>query len=67
MKYFRLLNGWIRLYIWGLCPHCNHDAPLLYDCPICNYYRRLPRNRGYQTKQQKSYVWNLFYNLILKN
>jgi hypothetical protein len=29
--YFRLLNHF--------CPECNSDAPELYSCPVCRYYR----------------------------
>jgi len=32
------LRGRWRLW-WGFCPHCNSDAPELYDCPVCEYYR----------------------------
>ncbi len=54
------ISGWIRLNIWGVCPECNHDAPELYDCRVCGYYRYLPRYRDEQTKKQKVNVWNRF-------
>ena len=54
------INGWFRLWVWGVCPECNHDAPKLYDCEICNYYKELPRYRSEQTKQVKTKVWNSF-------
>ena len=65
MKYLRLLNGWIRLNVWGVCPHCNHDAPLLYECPVCDYYDRLPRYKSKQTKHEKNNIWKIFKDLIL--
>lgn len=60
MKVLKLINGWIRLFIWGVCPECNHDAPGLYDCPVCNYYDNLSRYRSDQTKEQLEKVWKLF-------
>jgi len=60
MRKVKLIRGWLRLFVWGLCPECNHDAPELYDCRICNYYKGLPRYRRNQTKEQKIKIWNEF-------
>ena len=54
------LTGWFRLFVWGVCPECNHDAPKLYDCKTCHYYSELPRYRSQQTKEQRTKVWNVF-------
>lgn len=54
------INGWFRLFVWGVCPECNHDAPKLYNCPVCNYYGSLPRYRSEQTKKQRKIVWEKF-------
>lgn len=56
----KMLNGWFRLWVWGVCSECNHDAPKLYDCEICNYYKELPRYRREQVKEMKNKVWNKF-------
>ena len=56
----KLLRGWIRLFIWGTCPECNHDAPELYDCDICDYYNNLPRYKSDQEQSQRIIVWNKF-------
>jgi len=60
MKKIKLFNGWFRLFIWGVCPECNHDAPQLYDCDICNYYNELPRYSSEQTPEQRKNIWNKF-------
>ncbi len=60
MNTFKKVNGWVRLFIWGVCPECNHDAPKLYDCKTCNYYEDLPRYRSQQTKECRNKVWNVF-------
>ena len=52
--------GWIRLWIWGVCPECTHDAPKLYDCNICGYYEKLPRYRSEQNIIQKKKIWTKF-------
>ena len=57
MIYLKIINGWFRLNLWGVCPECNHDAPKLYDCPICKYYILLPRYKSDQTFVQKKLVW----------
>lgn len=56
----KIAIGRIRLFMWGVCPECNHDAPELYDCEICGYYKYLPRYRSQQTKDQRRDVWNRF-------
>jgi len=60
LRIIKLIHGWWRLFIGGVCPACNHDAPKLYDCEVCEYYKRLPRYRSQQTKQQKKSVWRRF-------
>lgn len=60
MKTIKKLKGWIRLFVSGVCPKCNHDAPELYDCNICGYYSKLPRYRLEQTQEQKISVWQEF-------
>ena len=57
---FKRVRGWIRLWVWSVCPECNHDAPELYDCQICRYYQELPRYKSNQTKEQKRKVWRSF-------
>ena len=57
---FKRIRGCIRLWVWGVCPECNHDAPELYDCQICRYYQELPRYKNEQTKEQKRNVWRSF-------
>ena len=64
MKYLRLIRGWVRLYVWGLCPLCNHDAPALYDCVVCEYYGKFGRYRGCQTSWQRDSVWESYRNLL---
>ena len=56
------INGWLRLWVWGVCPEFNHDAPELYDCEICKYYKNLSRYRSEQSKKQKQIVWDKFLN-----
>ena len=51
------LRGWIRLYVWGLCPKCNSDSPEVYDCTICNY---LPRYRSNQKDIDRAFAWSKF-------
>lgn len=29
------LSAWIRLFVWGMCPACNCDAPACDTCPVC--------------------------------
>ena len=60
MRYYKLVRGFIRLWVWAVCPKCNHDAPELYDCNVCNYYARLPRYRSSQTLTKRKRVWKLF-------
>ena len=68
MKYLRKkLNtyvGWVRLNIFAVCPLCNHDAPLLYECQVCVYYKKLPRYRDEQTEEQRKEVWDKFKEII---
>ena len=37
MTWIEALIGKWRL-LWGFCPYCNSDAPVLYNCPVCHYY-----------------------------
>jgi hypothetical protein len=37
MKWIKGLCGKWRLML-GFCPYCNSDAPVLYDCPVCEFY-----------------------------
>jgi len=60
----KLINGWIRLWVWGVCPECNSDAPKLYTCPICEYYKYVPRYKT--TKSQKKIAWKRFKLKSLK-
>lgn len=57
---YQLIRGWVRLWIWSVCPSCNHNAPKLYDCNICEYYKQLPRYKSDQTYTQKAMVWENF-------
>lgn len=56
---WKLFIGWTRI-IWGFCPYCNSDAPVLYDCPICEYDTSSPFN-----KAKRIYYWSRF-KLYLK-
>ena len=60
MKTLKLINGWFRLFIWGVCPECNHDAPKLYDCNICKYY-----DRYHSITHQKTYYFTEPYIAVL--
>ena len=57
MKTIKLIRGFFRLFVFGVCPKCNHDAPKLYDCGICCYYEKLDRYKSDQTKDQRELVW----------
>jgi hypothetical protein len=63
-RHIKIINGWLRLNLWHVCPYCNHDAPLLYDCPVCEYYKNLPRYMDDQTQNHKRKTWNKFIELI---
>jgi len=56
------IRGRIRLWIWGLCPKCNSDAPELYDCPVCEYYKYVPRYKV--TRIQKKIAWKRFKQVL---
>lgn len=60
----RLIRGWIRLWLWNVCPKCNHDAPELYDCPVCEYYTYLPRYRSEQTIAIQQNIWIRFKQFL---
>ncbi len=65
MKILKLIRGFFRLFVWGVCPKCNHDAPLLYDCNVCNYYEDLDKYKVNQTKEQRKKIWRK-YNSTFK-
>lgn len=54
------IKGWIRLWVWSVCPECNHDAPKLYDCNVCEHYSNLPRYKSDQTYTQRAMAWKKF-------
>lgn len=34
-----------------MCPMCNSDAPELYDCPVCDWYKGpFPPSKGLRAK-----------------
>jgi hypothetical protein len=56
---------WLRLYgrwrlLFGFCPACNSDAPKLYECRVCGWYRSA--ESGYPTKAKKKDWWHRFVN-----
>jgi hypothetical protein len=57
MNWFTKLNGRIRLF-FGFCPACNSDAPKLYDCKVCGWYRT--SDKGMPTKATKKEWWDRF-------
>lgn len=42
LRMYVYIRAYCRVMIWGFCPHCNSSAPLLYDCPVCNYDTKNP-------------------------
>ena len=61
--YLKQADEWIRLWIWNACPKCNHKAPAMYECPICDL-PCLP----IKTITEKLRIWNkLKLNKNLKN
>ena len=36
----RLIRGWIRLFVFRVCPACNSKAPSVYHCGICGFDAR---------------------------
>jgi hypothetical protein len=59
-KIFLFARGTWRV-LWYLCPHCNSDAPAIYECIICNGYRSsysgLPRkDRWMWLKRYKNLI-----------
>lgn len=34
----RRLKWWWRV-LWGFCPRCNSDAPMIDHCDVCGRYR----------------------------
>lgn len=64
MKKIKTLIGWMRLNVFRQCPLCNHDAPDLYECPVCEYYKKWPRYISEQTKEQKILTWKKFKEVV---
>ncbi len=31
------IRSWIRIWIWGVCPECNSDAPKIDNCKVCKW------------------------------
>jgi len=60
IELFIIFRAWTRLYWWNVCPECNHDAPELYECPICEHYKYLPRYSSDQTEEQRHIVWQKY-------
>lgn len=58
---FLKLRGKWRLF-WGLCPACNSDAPELYDCTVCQWYRT--SERGMPDKTIKQAWWERYLKLL---
>jgi hypothetical protein len=59
-RFFKLLNGRIRL-LFGVCPQCNSDAPELYDCKVCNWYRT--SESGMPSRELKATWWRNFLSI----
>ena len=47
----KIRGAWRLLF--GFCPMCNSDAPLLYDCYVCKFGKR-----------QKNLWWEIFLKHI---
>jgi hypothetical protein len=56
-RFFIILNGRWRL-LFGFCPKCNSDAPEIYDCMICDWYRT--SEKGMPSNGVKRQWWNKF-------
>lgn len=35
IQQLKLVRGWWRFKVWGLCPACNSDAPEVDGCQVC--------------------------------
>lgn len=64
MKMLVKINGWWRL-LFGFCPKCNSDAPELYDCKVCEWYRS--SDKGMPNKATKKIWWSRFIHELKKN
>ena len=56
-----LFRGWKRCKVFTFCPKCNSDAPELYDCDVCCYYR------GYPNKWLRSVWFNRYKKQLDEN
>ena len=56
------INGKIRLF-WGLCPLCNSDAPLLYDCKVCDSFH-LHNRYAFPDYELKRKWWIMFRTVL---
>lgn len=57
MNKVKMLVGKWRL-LFGFCPKCNSDAPELYDCSVCHWYRT--SESGMPTSRIKKIWWERF-------
>lgn len=51
------IQGKWRL-LFGFCPACNSDAPEMYDCTVCQWYRT--SDHGMPSKTLKKIWWSRF-------
>lgn len=48
--------------LWGFCPECNSDAPDLYECAVCQFYKgHFPPSEA--VKQEWWMRWKQRHNL----
>ena len=58
---FKKLRGRWRL-LFGFCPACNSDAPELYDCTVCQWYRT---SENGMPKKSTKWAWWQRYKALL--
>lgn len=47
-------SAWVRIWVWGLCPACNSDAPKIDNCKVCHWDTKAP----FTKKKKKHHYWN---------
>lgn len=59
------MRGWIRLYVFSVCPRCNSDAPGIDSCWVCNGLRSTNMEHPWPwVKTTKDNIWNNFNRWI---
>jgi hypothetical protein len=65
MKYLKKLRGWIRLWIFSVCPACNSDAPEIDCCQICNGLNSIDSKTPWPwSKSTRLELWNIFRYVV---